>query len=152
VPGFKIESKLKGDWEEISTHLLSMDGVNDELSPLVKMTAPSKWSKRRLTDWPLDAELFVSTILLFGLIPVDLHRFKLIDVSDYGFREVSSSLTNKVWHHRRTIAAQGAYCLVRDEVAFVPRVASLAAVMKRVYKMVFGHRHKRLEAKYGAGG
>ena len=149
VPGFEITSTLKGDLKEISTHLLSMDGVNYELFPLVKMTAPPEWADKPLIYWPLKSDLFTSTILLFGLIPVDLHKFKLKEVHISGFNESSSSTWNKEWHHQRTISEQGSGCLVHDVVEYVPNVSLLGRTSMPVYKAIFRHRHRRLRTKYG---
>jgi len=150
VPSFKIESKVNEDIERLCADLLAMDGVNYELMPVVKMTTPSDWASKPLELWPTGTELFSSVILLFGIIPVDLHKFKLSKVNKSGFEERSSSITHKEWNHSRTIKSLGSTCIVTDELEFVPKLSFLGGVMKPVYKAIFKHRHKRLEAKYGA--
>lgn len=126
-----------------------MKGVNDELMPLVKMTAPSGWTSKPLSQWPVGSKLFSSIILLFGFIPVDVHTFELEKVSANGFEERSRSLSNREWRHKRTITQLGVGCLVTDEVEFSPRVRLFGAIMAPVYRAIFAHRHKRLKARFG---
>lgn len=147
---FKIESKVNGNAEQLYLDLLTMGSVNYELMPVVKMTVPSKWASTHLKLWPIGTELFSSVILLFGIIPVDLHKFKLSKVNESGFKECSSTLTNKEWNHSRTIKKLGSTCLVTDELEIFPRFRFLGGVMAPIYKTIFKHRHKRLYAKYGA--
>ena len=150
MPSFKIESRVNADIERLYADLLTMDGVNYELMPVVKMTTPSKWASKHLKLWPVGTELFSSVILLFGVIPVDLHRFKLSEVNESGFKERSSSLTHKEWNHNRTIKSSGSTCIVTDELEFIPKLGFLGGVLVPVYTAIFKHRHIRLEAKYGA--
>src|SRR5690554_7620371 len=81
-----------------------MKGVNRELSPIIRMTAPSEWSSKPIFEWPTGKVLFSSSILLFGILPIDRHTFFFQSIDrQRGFAEASSSLTNKLWHHRREI-------------------------------------------------
>ncbi|WP_373097066.1 hypothetical protein [Zhongshania sp.] len=152
MPSLKIESKLDEDIERLYADLLTMDGVNYELMPLVKMTTPSEWASKHLKLWPIGSELFSSVILLFGIIPVDIHKFKLSKVDEAGFEERSDSLIHKKWNHSRTIKSLGSTCIVIDELEFVPKLRFLGPVMKPVYSAIFKHRHKRIAVKYGAVG
>jgi hypothetical protein len=150
VPKFEAHSRIEGDQKLVARELLTMEGVNHELHPIVKMTASSEWAKKPLTEWPVNIALFTSTILLFGLVPVDAHTFRLRDVHSNGFQESSSSLVNNEWNHRRTISNQPSGCLVHDVVEYLPKVSILGQMMKPIYKAIFNHRHKRLKRKYGA--
>lgn len=126
-----------------------MAGVNYELLPIVRMTAPATWANRAIDDWPTGEHLFTSTLLLFSLIPIDLHRFTLLEVHDTGFRETSSSLVNAQWNHSRTLEVQETGVLVRDVVEYVPRLRFLGGLMLPIYRFVFRHRHRRLKKQYG---
>lgn len=150
MPSFEVRSEIVGSVEDISCELLNMGGVNYELFPFLRMTAPFDWSNKSLTTWPTDTHIFNSVILLFGLLPVDFHRFKFSKVWDSGFKEASSSLVNREWKHERTIVQQGEYCAIQDVVEYVPKISFLGKIMKPVYKAIFGYRHKRLKTKYAA--
>lgn len=148
MPRFKIESKIDGDLQQLYQELFTIPGVNYELMPVAKMTAPVEWSTKHLKDWPTGRELFTSLVLLFGIIPVDLHRFKLLQINGSEFREGSSTLLHTEWNHTRSIQSLGSVCLVTDELEFIPKLSLMGSLMEPVYKAIFNHRHKRLKAKY----
>ena len=126
--------------------------VNWELAPIVKMTAPRHWQRSRIVDWEVGGELFKSWILLFGLLPVDRHAFRLRKAAfDRGFDECSSSWMNKAWNHRREIRERGGGCTVVDRVEVVSRVPLLLPLLFPIYRLIFRHRHGRLRKKFGAG-
>ena len=127
-----------------------MEGVNYELMPVVRMTAPAKWLQAPIPEWSVDDYLFTSVIMLFGFIPLDLHRFGLLEVSWNGFSESSSSLVMKNWRHDRVIENLGTVVRVTDSVDFSPRLRALGPILSPLYRQVFKHRHRRLRRKYPA--
>ncbi|AMQ89197.1 hypothetical protein ASQ50_11095 [Marinobacter sp. LQ44] len=146
---FEVSSNLKISPEDVAG-LLTMKGVNRELSPLIRMTAPSEWSSKPIFEWPSGRVLFSSWILLFGILPIDRHTFFFQSIDrQRGFVEVSSTLTNKLWHHRRDINRNGALCWVTDTVEFQCRLPVLADVLAPVYRLIFKHRHQVLRSYYG---
>lgn len=151
MPAIHIQSELNSGPTRLAAELLSLNGVNYELMPLVKMTAPRAWRQRPVPEWPASDYLFSSVILLFGIIPVDLHRFGLLNTDKQGFSEVSTSLVMQTWRHERIIEKTGGGARVTDRVEFQPRLALLAAVLRPIYRRVFEHRHRRLRQRYGAG-
>ena len=148
---FQVSSNLDLNPEDVMG-LLTMDGVNGELGPFVHMTAPPEWSSKAIFEWPTGKVLFSSWILLFGIFPIDRHKFFLRSVDrQLGFTEESSSLTNKLWHHRRSIDSNGALCRVTDTVEFQCRLPLLAYILAPAYRFIFKHRHKVLRSHYGGG-
>lgn len=146
---FEISSNLELSTEDVSS-LLTMSGVNRELSPFIRMTVPPEWSSKAIFEWPTGKVLFSSWILLFGIFPVDRHKFFLQSVDrETGFAEDSCSLTNKSWRHRRRIDRTGAFCWVTDTVEFRGRLPFLAIILAPVYRFIFKHRHKVLRSYYG---
>ncbi len=134
-------------WQRVG----SWEGVNHELGPLFRMTFPRAFSQ--ISDIPADGNShFVSTILLFGFIPFDRHRFSLIeiDVPNY-FSERSSNFTMSLWSHRRTLIETEDGVTVNDVCHFVPRVSLMGRVLRAVYAAVFRRRHKRLARYFGEG-
>lgn len=146
---FEVSSNLKISPDDVDG-LLTMKGVNRELSPLIRMTAPSEWSNKPIFEWPTGEVLFSSWILLFGILPVDRHTFFFQSIDrQRGFAEASSSLTNNLWHHRRQINRNGASCWLMDTVEFQCRLPVTAYVMSPLYRFIFRHRHRVLRSLYG---
>ena len=144
-----VQSRVPGDAATIASELLTMQGVNYELMPITRMTAPRVWRETPIPEWPVQEHLFDSVLLLFGILPFDRHRFGLLETGPSGFSESSSSLFMKAWRHDRVIEDQGGVVRVTDSVQFEPRVKLLGALVSPIYETVFRHRHKRLTRKFG---
>jgi ligand-binding SRPBCC domain-containing protein len=134
-------------WEIVGT----MQGVNAELAPWLRMTAPPEASNLRIEDAPLGREIFASWVLLGGVLPIDRHNFKLVEVDrGRGFVEDSTSWSQRRWEHRRDVQPRGeAACLLTDRLTFTPRVGVSGPVLERVIGVVFRHRHRRLRERFG---
>ena len=132
---------------------LTLSGVNAELSPLVRMTAPAAFARRPLQEWPERQHLFTSWILLLGVLPVDRHAFYLHSVTPgRGFVETSSSTINALWQHERMIVPLAFGCRVTDVVEYRCRLPLLGYLLKPLYKLVFWRRHRYLRSRYGVYG
>ena len=134
-------------WERVST----FEGVNDELRPLMRMTAPR--DMRRLETYQVrpGERLFRSWILLFGVLPVDYDDITLVSIEPgRGFHERSSTLSMRVWEHERTLepAGEGA-CVVRDRLTFQPRVPGTTRLLRPIVAALFAHRHRQLARRFG---
>jgi hypothetical protein len=146
---FEVSSSLELSPEEV-TGLLTMTGVNRELSPFIRMTGPPEWSSKAIFEWPTGKVLFSSWILLFGILPIDRHTFFFQSIDrPRGFAEASSSLINKRWHHRRDIRRDGVSWRITDTVEFQCRLPLLEYVLGPVYRFIFRHRHQVLRSLYG---
>ena len=129
--------------------LLSMNGVNWELAPVIRMTVSGKWRFLPLAEWEPGHPLFKSWILLFGLIPVDRHTMCLAGLHQgVGFHEHSFSIINRQWNHTRTIAPSGRGCVLTDCVAVEGRMPFLTRCLFPIYQRIFHHRHRRLQNRY----
>ena len=144
---FSSDLPVKAD-EILAT--LTMHGVNTELRPLIRMTAPQAYSERSILDWSEQQKLFDSWILLFGCLPIDRHSFyfDVIDENE-GFSEHSTSWTNKYWKHDRRVASQESGCRVVDTVRYKSRIPLMDLLLKPAYRLVFWLRHRNLRAKQG---
>lgn len=128
----------------------SLATVNYELGPWIHMTAPKGWQSVRLADWQGGQDLFASWVLFLGVLPIDRHAFGSFTFKpDAGFVEDSSSWTVRQWQHVRTVLPVGAGCSVEDRITFAPRIGFMAPILRRIYSLVFRHRHTRLAARYG---
>jgi len=134
----------------------SMAGVNLELSPYIKMTYPK--DKANLSDQTTQfisgETIFVSFLLLFGLIPIDVHFLRL-DAFDKGtsFTENSVSLLQESWRHHRILTQTSAECVdVTDTVTLQPRLPLLGHLLLPVVRFVFRGRHINLQSMFHGGG
>jgi ligand-binding SRPBCC domain-containing protein len=147
---FTISSRLAASAEQVWAHASTFAGVNRELWPPIRMTYPSEMGRLTPEAIPLGRRAFRSWILLFGFIPIEFDDFTLVELEPgRGFYEVSRLLTIQEWRHRRTIAPDGDACLVRDEIALVPRWRWLGRPLLAVYSQVFRLRHRRLRRLFG---
>ena len=133
-------------WSVVST----MQGVNHELSPWLRMTFPATRAASDGQPVPLGERLFRSWILFFGVLPVDYDDIVLVRVdSGRGFREESTTAMARSWIHERTIEATPGGCRITDQVELVPRPFVPGLLLGRVVGALFAHRHRRLRARFG---
>ena len=134
-------------WDRVTT----FDGVNDELRPLMRMTAPPHMRRLDAPDVRPGERLFRSWVLLFGVLPFDYDDITLVSIEPgRGFHERSSMLSMRVWEHERTLEPAGeGSCVVRDRLTFTPRVPGTDRLLRPVVKAVFEHRHRRLVRHFG---
>jgi ligand-binding SRPBCC domain-containing protein len=134
-------------WAAIST----MDGVNYELAPLVRMTCPREAGGGTIEQAPLGTCAFHSYLLLLGVLPFDRHALTLLALQPGdGFVEDSTSLLQRRWRHERRIRPTPAGgCRITDELLFVPRIGLLEPLVCRIVQRVFTHRHRRLRQRFG---
>jgi len=137
-------------WESVGT----MEGVNHELAPWLRMTSPPEASGLRIEDAPLGRPLFSSWVLLAGVLPIDRHHFKMAEIErGRGFVEDSVSWSQRRWEHRRHVETRGdAACLLTDRLIFTPRVGAAGPMLEYVIGAIFRHRHRRLRARFGGAG
>lgn len=141
-----LSAPLADVWHKVST----MDGVNDELTPFIRMTAPNSMRRLPFTKAPLKQPLFASWLLLFGVLPFDRHQLRLDEVWEGGFRENSSSLIHRVWRHERIITANGNESMLTDSLDFEPRISLFGYILLPIVRFVFQHRHRRLKRLFDA--
>ncbi len=134
-------------WNRVST----FRGVNDELRPLMRMTAPAHIRRLDPSQVVPGERLFRSWILLFGALPVDYDDITLVSVQPgRGFHERSSMLSMRFWEHKRTLEPVGdGSCVVRDRLTFIPRVPATGRLLRPIVVRVFAHRHRRLARRFG---
>lgn len=145
---FEINSYFVSPKYLIWRHMTSMANINDELMPFIRMTYPADkdtlfcQSKTLVFGEPI----FLSAILLFGFIPMDLHWLILDYLIDGEcFYENSVTLLHKYWKHQRILTEVGdGKVQLKDKVEFQPRIWGLGYLLLPVVKYVFQHRHKKL--------
>jgi ligand-binding SRPBCC domain-containing protein len=134
-------------WQRIA----SMEGINHELGPWLRMTSP-RGTELSVDQVPLGRRWFRSWVLLGGVIPFDYDDLCVERLEPgRGFLERSSMLSAGVWEHERTLEPlAGGGTRLTDRVAFEPRVAVIRRLHRAVIAATFRHRHRRLRAWFGA--
>jgi hypothetical protein len=128
----------------------SAAGINDELRPFLRMTAPRELRERGLDAVVVGERVCRSWVLLFGLVPVDYDDITLVRLDPpRGFLERSTMLSQRVWQHERTIEPAAEGCVLSDRIGYEPRLPVPDAILRALYRAVFGHRHRRLRARFG---
>jgi ligand-binding SRPBCC domain-containing protein len=145
---FALASLLYAAREDVWARVGTIDGVNLELAPWLRVTASRH--VRRLEDLPTGEVALRSWILALGLVPVDVARLRLVRVDPlHGFLERSALLSQRVWEHERVLHADPAGTLLVDRVAAQPRVPALRRAHAAAFRAAFAHRHRRLRAAFG---
>ncbi|MEZ5154939.1 MAG: hypothetical protein R2718_02400 [Solirubrobacterales bacterium] len=139
-------------WESVCR----LEGVNRELSPWLRMTAPPGLEGATIADLEPGKPAGRCRLLLFGLLPIDYDDLTIAEVDPpHRFLERSRMLTIDPWEHERTIrSVSAATSVLTDRLRFrlrlplraIPGSDRLAAAVVRV---IFRHRHRRLAKLYG---
>jgi ligand-binding SRPBCC domain-containing protein len=133
-------------WARVSTAA----GVNDELRPLFRMTAPARLRREGLGAVDVGQRICRSFVLLGGVLPIDWDDITLVELDPpAGFRERSSMLSQRVWEHERTLEQTSDGCVLTDRIGYEPRIALPDAVLGALFSRVFRHRHRRLQRRFG---
>jgi ligand-binding SRPBCC domain-containing protein len=133
-------------WERVST----AQGINDELRPLLRMTAPRSLREGGLARVELGQRICRSVVLLFGVLPVDYDDITLVRLDPpAGFLERSKMLSQRVWEHERTLAEVPGGCVLTDRISYEPRLPAPDRALRALYAGVFRHRHRRLRRRFG---
>ena len=135
---------------EVWTRVASLEGINHELGPWMRMTAPAG-AVLDPAHVPLGRTWFRSWILLFGLIPFDYDDLCVERLDPgRGFLERSKMLSARVWEHERSLESlDGGGTRVTDRVRFEPRVPGTGRLHRAAVTAIFRHRHRRLRAFFG---
>ncbi len=141
---------------EVWARAITEEGINDELSPILRMTMPPGLRGKTVETVEVGVELGRGWILLGRVLPVDYDDLKLVELEpSRRFLERSRTLTFAVWQHERTIEPEAeGRCRVTDRLGFelkrgVAWVPGAAAVGRAIVGFLFRHRHRRLAAAHG---
>jgi ligand-binding SRPBCC domain-containing protein len=146
-------SALDASQSEVWGHVTTVRGINEELGPWLRMTATRSLRANGLAEVRVGERICRSWVLLLGVLPVDYDDITLERLDPpRGFLERSTMLSQKAWEHERTIEPSGTgerSCVLTDRISYEPRMAVPDAILRRLYAAIFGHRHRRLRARFG---
>jgi ligand-binding SRPBCC domain-containing protein len=143
----EVSSTLSSPAHEVWAQASTLQGVNYELAPWVRMTAP-RTARPSLADAPIGTQAFASVLLLFGVFPFDVHHLFFERVYEFGFDEESWSWLNRRWRHERRIVPNADGTKVTDRLTVEPRLAPKVLVALLV-RQLFLSRHRRLRRAFG---
>jgi ligand-binding SRPBCC domain-containing protein len=136
---------------EIWERAITEEGINDELSPILRMTMPAGLRGKTIDDVEVGVPLGRSWILLGRVLPVDYDDLCLAELEPgRRFLERSRTLAFSAWQHERVVEPAGeGECRVTDRlefelkrpIAWIPGSARLATA---IVSFLFRHRHRRL--------
>lgn len=148
MPEVRRASILRAPADAVWARVTTFAGINDELRPLMRMTAPREVREGGLSAVTLGERVCRSWILAGGVLPVEYDDLVLVELEDGRFLERSSMLTQAAWEHERTVAPHPDGALVTDRVTFTPRRGVPAALSTRMVAFTFAHRHHRLQRRF----
>jgi hypothetical protein len=144
-----IGSRLAATPEAVWERAMSAAGINAELGPWLRMTVPrglDSLDLHGLEPGPVGR----SWLLLFGFLPFDYDEIGLARIEPgRGFLERSRMLSQRLWEHERTIAADGEGATLVDRLAWEPRLPLPGAAMRPLVAAIFRHRHRQLQRHFG---
>lgn len=148
--GFR--SELAADRSTVWAVVSTMEGVNAELGPWIRMTHPAELSSIADLDVQPGQVVHRSWLLVGGLLPIDRHALALERVlPGGGFDEESTSWLQRRWRHERRVATtEAGGCVVTDRLVVEPRLPLARPLVERVVAALFRHRHRRLVARFGS--
>lgn len=148
---FSVSSRLDAPSGSVWDRVTTFEGVNDELMPIMRMTAPRHVRSIDTGSVVLGERLCRSWVLLFGLIPFDYDDVTLVRLDPgRGFLERSPMLSQRFWEHERTIEPAGEDgCVLTDRICFEPRLPLPGPMLRPLLRRIFRHRHRRLRRRFG---
>jgi len=147
---FEIASRLEASADEVWDRATTPDGINDELRPLMRMTVPSGFTSLEPEEIELGEPIGRSWVLLAGVLPVDYDDITLVEL-DPGRRFVERGrlLSQRMWQHVRSVEPVDGGCVVRDVVAWEPKIPVSGRALRPLFATIFRHRHRRLRRRFG---
>ncbi|GAA2069427.1 hypothetical protein GCM10009801_19070 [Streptomyces albiaxialis] len=131
-----------------------VDGINAELSPVMRMTLPKSMrglGTPSLAKVPLEQPLGRSWILLGRLLPYDYDDVMITEREEgRRFLEVSRMSSARAWIHERVIDGKDGGTVLSDRLTYVltARMRPMAPVYRRTVQQLFAHRHRRVARRF----
>ena len=136
---------------EVWARATTIEGVNHELGPWMRMTVPRAARGLTLEDLELGRPVGRSWVLALGVSPFDYDDLTLVERGPgMRFLERSPMGSMRHWQHERLVEPRGdARCAVTDRLTFEARVPGSGRLAERIVRRLFAHRHRRLQRWFG---
>jgi hypothetical protein len=140
----EIQAPASVVWERA----VSPEGINHELSPILRMTMPRGLRDATIDDVAVGEPLGRAWILLFRFLPVDYDDLSLAELEPgRRFLERSSMLSLRFWQHERIVEPLGeGACRLTDRLTLEPRIPGTRGLARRIVAFLFRRRHARMAA------
>ena len=148
------ESVVAASADEVWRRVVTPEGINDELSPIMTMSIPRSAAGMTIDEIPLGVPVGRAWMRLFGVLPFDYDHLTIVEVQPgHSFHEESTMLSMRLWRHERSVTPNGEAALVRDRLTFQLRAGLrlLTPVVAAGIGALFSHRHRRLQRHFTAG-
>ena len=147
----RFESHLAAAPDTVWRRVVSVDGIADEMTPLLRMTFPRGMRELPSEGFVAGQKLCRSWLLLLRVLPIDWSDLTLVELEPgRRFLERSPMLSMAFWQHERIVAPSAQGSRVVDNLTFRPRL--LPRVLARAsVALFFRHRHARLRRRFGTG-
>jgi ligand-binding SRPBCC domain-containing protein len=151
----EVSTALRATADEVWARAVTEEGINDELTPMLRMTMPPGLAGKTIDTVEVGVELGRSWILLGRVLPVDYDDLRLAELEPGRFLERSRTLTFSLWQHERIVESEGEGARVTDRLGFelkraVAWIPGAAALARGVVGLLFRHRHRRLVRRFAA--
>lgn len=149
-------SRLAIDPQTAWRRACSIEEVNRELWPLLRMRPPVAARGLGIDDAPLGSTIGRFWILLFGLVPVDFDDLCIVEVeAPRRFLERSRTAAFSSWRHERIIEpdeGEAGGCVLTDRLRFelrapLRRLPGAERLATAAVRGLFAHRHRRLRSR-----
>lgn len=151
MPDVVATSALAAPPAAVFDHATSLEGINFELRPWMRMTAPPGIVDLS-TEPVVGRPWFHTWMLLLGFLPYDRMHLMLVelDLDQRRFAEQSQMWWMRSWRHERSVEAVDGGSRLTDRLSPEPRVPGTGPLVRAVVRALFAHRHRRLVRRFGA--
>jgi hypothetical protein len=132
----EFESEIGISRDSVWARVTTMEGVNAELRPFVRMTYPRSLPSLADADFVPGTVLFESWVLFLGIVPFDRHALALTSITKgIGFVEGSTSWLQRAWRHERTLTdGIDGGCIVADRLTIEPRIGAATPLVRAIVR------------------
>lgn len=147
---FEISSIVAADADALWAHCSSMRGVSRELRPWIRMTYPADAESLVTEPFVAGERLFRSSLLLFGIVPIDRTDLTLVELQPgRRFLERSPMATQHIWQHERLLEPVPAGTRITDRLQWHGRFPGASTTFALAVPLLFKWRHHQLKRIFG---